>query len=91
VATAFLNHPEDWTRIANVVELIEVKCGGKIPEYWISRSKRKLLGRTANSFQEAGGTGRHARPDFQAPPKPMPLREGQQIAHDVLSKWLGTG
>jgi hypothetical protein len=90
VATSFLNRPDDWTRTSKVVELVEVRCGGQIPKAWVSRRKRELLSWTANSFPEAGGTGRHARPDFRAPPKPMPLREGQQIARDVLSHWLGT-
>jgi hypothetical protein len=87
-ARSFWNRPDDWTRIEKVLELIEIRCGGKIPHAWVSGTKRKLLGQTANSTAEAGGTGRHARPAYRAPPKPMPLREAQQIAHHVLSEWL---
>jgi hypothetical protein len=88
VAGSFLNRPDDWTRLAKVLELIEIRSGGQIPKAWVSRKKLKLLRRTANSFAEAGSTGRHARPDFGPPPNPMPIREAQQIARDILSKWL---
>jgi hypothetical protein len=87
-ARSFWNRPDDWTRIENVLERIETRCGGKIPVAWVSGKKLKRLRATANSSAEAGGTGRHANPKFRAPPKPMPLKEGQQIAHHVLSEWL---
>jgi len=88
VARSFWDRPDDWTRLAKVLELIKIRCGGQIPKAWISRTKLELLRRTANSFAEAGSTGRHARPDFEAPPNPMPLREAQRRAHDVLCQWL---
>ena len=87
-ARSFRNRPYDWTRIEAVLELIEIKCGGKIPRGWVSKKKRELLRRTANSTAEAGGTGRHARPHYLPPPKPMPLKEARQIADHVLSEWL---
>jgi hypothetical protein len=88
VTNAFLNHPDDWTRIANVVELIEKNCGGQIPKTWVSRGKLELLRQTACSIEEAGGTGRHADPKMRAPKRPMPLAEGRQIALSVLRNWL---
>jgi hypothetical protein len=87
-ARSFRNRPYDWTRIEAVLELIEIKCGGKIPRAWVSGKKRELLRQTANSTAEAGGTGRHARPHYLPPPKPMPLKEARQIADHVLSEWL---
>jgi hypothetical protein len=88
VARSFFDNTDDWTRLAKVLELIRIKCGGQIPRAWISRTKLELLTRIANSFAEAGGSGRHADPNFQAPPTPVPLREAHQIALDILSKWL---
>jgi hypothetical protein len=88
VVAAFLHHPEDWTQIAKVLELVEVRCGGEIPRNWVSRTELELLRRTANSFAEAGRTGRHALPRYRAPDHPMLPRDAQQIARDILHKWL---
>jgi hypothetical protein len=88
VTNAFLSHPDDWTRIANVVELIEKNCGGQIPKTWVSRGKLELLWQTACSIEEAGATGRHADPKMRSPKHPMPLAEGSQIALSVLRNWL---
>jgi hypothetical protein len=87
-ARSLWNRPDDWTRIEKVLDLIEIRCGGKIPQAWVSGKKRELLRRTANSYAEAGGTGRHARPHYLPPTKPMSLKEAGQIAHHVLSEWL---
>jgi hypothetical protein len=88
VTNAFLSQPDDWTRIANVVELIEKNCGGQIPKTWVSRGKLELLWQTACSIEEAGGTGRHANPRMRAAKHPMPLAEGRQIALSVLRNWF---
>ena len=89
VVRAFLAHPSDWTRIAKVLELIQHRCEGQILKTWVSGKQLKRLDRMANSFAEAGGTGRHARPNYKAPPKAMAITEAEQIARKVLSNWLG--
>jgi hypothetical protein len=78
VTASFLSQPKDWTRITKVIELIEARCNGQIPRTWVSRARRRLLQQTANSFAEAGGTGRHARPDYLAATQPMTLEEGSR-------------
>ena len=89
VVRAFLSRPNDWTRITKVLELVQDRCEGHIPKTWVSSKKLERLDQTATSFPEAGGTGRHARPNYKAPSKPIAITEAEQIARKVLANWLG--
>ena len=60
-----------------------VKKGG-----FVSRSKIKLLRRTANSYAAAGLGARHALEEYEAPEKPMPLTEGKRVVGQLLDGWL---
>jgi hypothetical protein len=88
VIKSFLDRSRDWCQIYNLIELIEHRCGGKIPATWVSGKRLKRLKGTACSWPEAGRTGRHADPNIRGPSRPIRIEEGEQIAKHILGCWL---
>jgi hypothetical protein len=86
VIKSFLDRPRDWCKIYNVIELVEHRCGGRIPAAWASGGRVKRLKGTACSWSEAGRTGRHANPNLRGPGKPMRVETANRW-QDVLSEF----
>ena len=55
---------------------------------FVSKSKIKLLRRTANSYAASGLGARHALEEYEAPENPMPLTEGKRVIGQLLDGWL---
>jgi hypothetical protein len=83
----FVQQAHDWTVIYKVVEYVRPDLDQSSPG-WISPADLDALKRAANSIQEAGGTGRHARRNFKGHPSPITIDGAAKLARQALLKWL---
>jgi hypothetical protein len=84
----FLHFGHDWTQLVKVIEGVRGALNGEIPPDWVSKTKLKLLERTAQFQSAAGDTARHISANGMPPPNPMGLPEAQAIVRTILVRCL---
>lgn len=78
-----------WTELVRILEVAEEGVDAPVLRGWISKKKRGLLHRTANSVQASGDDARHGRSRGQTPPpNPMPLEEARRQIRHLVRQWL---
>lgn len=81
-------HPEDWTQLCNIVEIVKDNIGAAIPTDWASRNMLRRLSRTAQHSETAGDTARHVRHPSEPSETPMPISEAQTVIRSLLIHWV---
>lgn len=82
---------DTWPGLYMVLDVLSDDLGGDDAvkkSGFASRAKIKLLRRTANSYTAAGLGARHALEKYEAPDKPMSLREGRKVVGQLLDGWM---
>ena len=81
-------HPEDWTQLCNIVEIVKDNIGAAVPTDWASRNILRRLSRTAQHSETAGDTARHVRHPSEPSETPMPISEAQTVIRSLLIHWV---
>ena len=81
-------HPEDWTQLCNIVEIVQDNIGAAIPTDWASLNMLRRLKWTAQHSETAGDTARHVRHPSEPPETPMPISEAQTVIRRLLIHWV---
>lgn len=82
---------DTWVGLYMVLDVLSDDLGGDDAvkkSGFAPRAKITLLRRTANSYAAAGLVARHATEKYEAPDKPMSLREGKKVVGRLLDGWL---
>jgi hypothetical protein len=79
-----------WVDVARLMELIESAVPRERLDQWVSKNRRDLLIRTANSAGAVGDEARHGVERVVPPPSPMPLSEAATLVKDLSTRWLNS-
>jgi hypothetical protein len=90
-ALALFAQEPSWVTLYQVIDVLEEDLGGE-PELaakrWVPPAELKRFAHTANNYQAVGPSARHARVGWQAPSRPMTLREAAEMIRTLLRAWL---
>lgn len=83
-----LSEPDlSWVELYRILEIVLDATGGNVDE-WASVSAVKRFKRTANSVGAVGDLARHGRERTEPPPKPMSIKEAQELVLRIVRLWM---
>jgi hypothetical protein len=80
-------------KLFNVLEAIRGDVGGEKTledTGWAAKGEIERFTQTVNIREAAGDEARHGKRGFEAPKKPMSLREAQNLFGAIIKRWLQT-